>query len=469
MIHLKSIKVKGFKDAETVKKLTFSTEPITVIYGENGCGKTTLLKILFAVLDKRKETLLEENVIKIELKYTCENANEKTIIIQRKDNGDFDWGNSIELQNTSSILFGVHRGVIQEQEKDYFSNKFVTSALGEIHDIVTNYVKNSPRVSSKQLIRIIVELQTMLINHDELNKPLLQHLLEQLASVVIRDRIGTSKSLHVKKRFDHLKNKLELYLFENIYQNEERNFLKKINNQHHLATDFVRIEDIQSAIVSQYNKGQEVISEKIKNAFFETIEKAVDIDESNEEFTLPDDFEKRIEDNKEFILKAIVKQDSSLAARIRRYIETKDRKLTDRSNIFRAMLLDIIESAEESNPALESITKLIEVFNAHLYKNKKLVVDGEKAYIDLGKGKFHELSKLSSGERNLLSILTLFLIIGHERSFLMIDEPEVSLNLKWQREFLPLLNKLNAGSQIIVASHSPSIAHKNTKYLVELK
>jgi len=86
----------------------------------------------------------------------------------------------------------------------------------------------------------------------------------------------------------------------------------------------------------------------------------------------------------------------------------------------------------------------------------------------LGNGKFHELTELSSGERNLLSILTLFLILGNDRNFLMIDEPEISFNLKWQKDFLPLLSRLNSNAQIIVASHSPSIAHKNSKYLVEL-
>ncbi len=151
------------------------------------------------------------------------------------------------------------------------------------------------------------------------------------------------------------------------------------------------------------------------------------------------------------------------------YLKTKDSKLTENSKIFRSMLLNIIESAEEPNPTLEAISKLIDIFNEHLYDGKKLIVDEEKAYIILKNKKFHELSELSSGERNLLSILTLFLIIGNERIFLMIDEPEISFNMKWQRDFLPLLSRLNSKAQIIVASHSPSIAHNNSKYLIELK
>lgn len=50
----------------------------------------------------------------------------------------------------------------------------------------------------------------------------------------------------------------------------------------------------------------------------------------------------------------------------------------------------------------------------------------------------------------------------------MIDEPELSLNIRWQREILELLKKLAPKSQIIVASHSPIIGRKNIDYLVKL-
>mgnify|MGYP005779253465 FL=1 len=51
----------------------------------------------------------------------------------------------------------------------------------------------------------------------------------------------------------------------------------------------------------------------------------------------------------------------------------------------------------------------------------------------------------------------------------MVDEPEISLNMVWQRKLLPLLNELAPNAEIIVASHSPSITRANSKYLVELR
>jgi predicted ATPase len=97
-----------------------------------------------------------------------------------------------------------------------------------------------------------------------------------------------------------------------------------------------------------------------------------------------------------------------------------------------------------------------------------LVVTDETAFIELDANSQHSLEKLSSGERHLLTFLTLFLIIGRTRTFFIIDEPEISLNMKWQRELLPLLSELCPQAQIIVATHSPSIAHKKSNYLAEL-
>lgn len=464
MIRLNKINIIGFKDPTFEKELIFSTEPISVIYGENGSGKTTLLKILFAVLSKDEKILLQENVIKIEIDYQ-KDEQRNLLVINKTDENKFDWTDNLDLYNSSSILFGVHRGVIQEKTSEIlFDKNRLNILLNELRNVLTH-----PKFRHKEDLFKYKEFIEQV--NFELNSPISKIDVNKILYFTdeITHTIEVRKSTELHERLLMIKKEIEYFAFNKTYQTEKRSFLKKIFSQRHLSTDFVKIIDIQNAIVAQFQKGQNIVSDKIKKAFFETIEKAVEIDETGQDFVLPNDFEERIKDKKNFILKAIPKENSSLTERIKEYLETGDNKLTEKSRIFRAMLLNIIESAEEPNPTLEAITKLIEIFNEHLYKSKKLIVDLEKSYIDLGNNKFHNLSELSSGERNLLSLLTLFLIIGNDRIFLMIDEPEISLNIKWQRDFLPLLSRLNSKAQIIVASHSPSIAHKNSKYLVELK
>lgn len=437
MIRLKSIHITGFKDPEEKKELVFSTEPITVIYGENGSGKTTLLKVLFAVLSRDEGTLLRENVMEVVLKYKNENK-EKVLSIKRDKNGGILWGSPNDLYDSSSILFGVYRGINEPNE-----------------------VKINDELTIKKLIDIIENDNKNLLNEQG---QIIRHLANTLkgthSSRVMFDSLNKNLSKIVQ-------NEYTLYRDLDTLKSDNRiNFLNDLEKEH-LSLNYVKIDDIKQSIISKYIKGQNIVSEKIKTAFFETIEKTIEIDENQKDFSFPNDFNKKIEENKAFILKALPNGNSTLSKRIKQYIETQDEKLIN-SKIFRALLLEMIESAEEPNPELESIMKLIKIFNQHLYKNKKLIVTQEEVYIDLGAGKRHELSELSSGERNLLSILTVFLIIGLNRNFLIIDEPELSINIEWQRKLLPLLSNLNPNAQIIVASHSPSIANQNTNFLSEL-
>jgi energy-coupling factor transporter ATP-binding protein EcfA2 len=63
---------------------------------------------------------------------------------------------------------------------------------------------------------------------------------------------------------------------------------------------------------------------------------------------------------------------------------------------------------------------------------------------------------LSSGERQLVLLLTLAIVAESKNAVFIIDEPEISLNIKWQRMLLrALLDCTNA--QCVVASHSIEI------------
>lgn len=63
---------------------------------------------------------------------------------------------------------------------------------------------------------------------------------------------------------------------------------------------------------------------------------------------------------------------------------------------------------------------------------------------------------LSSGERQLLLLLCSVLAARDESRLFIIDEPEISLNVKWQRRLLDTLLKFTAGTsmQFLVATHS---------------
>lgn len=65
------------------------------------------------------------------------------------------------------------------------------------------------------------------------------------------------------------------------------------------------------------------------------------------------------------------------------------------------------------------------------------------------------LRSLSSGERHLLFIL--LHALSADNSSLIIDEPEISMHVDWQRELIEAIREINPRCQLILATHSPEI------------
>lgn len=74
-------------------------------------------------------------------------------------------------------------------------------------------------------------------------------------------------------------------------------------------------------------------------------------------------------------------------------------------------------------------------------------------------GKPRPISKMSSGETQILILFALMAFEASENSVFIVDEPELSLHPKWQTEFMDSFLRLcPSSSQVLVATHSPEIA-----------
>ena len=65
--------------------------------------------------------------------------------------------------------------------------------------------------------------------------------------------------------------------------------------------------------------------------------------------------------------------------------------------------------------------------------------------------------KLSSGEKQMLAILLTVLVEDQQPYVLLMDEPEVSLHIEWQKQLIDLILELNPNVQIILTTHSPAV------------
>ena len=117
---------------------------------------------------------------------------------------------------------------------------------------------------------------------------------------------------------------------------------------------------------------------------------------------------------------------------------------------------------------LNLLKKIVE--QRFLYK--KLSINREHGMVFMtSDNQIIPLSGLSSGEQHELVLLYELLFNTKPGSLILIDEPEISLHLAWQVNFLRDLQEISklASLDIILATHSPEIIHDRWDLTVELK
>lgn len=110
----------------------------------------------------------------------------------------------------------------------------------------------------------------------------------------------------------------------------------------------------------------------------------------------------------------------------------------------------------------ESLKALCTACNRYLHSNE-IVFDPTKLDVYIRNRKTSEsspeqrieLSQLSSGEKQLVSLFTHLYLAEGKQYFLIIDEPEISLSVEWQETFLEDIRNGTFCSGLFVATHSP--------------
>ncbi|CEK29404.1 excinuclease ATPase [[Clostridium] sordellii] len=94
--------------------------------------------------------------------------------------------------------------------------------------------------------------------------------------------------------------------------------------------------------------------------------------------------------------------------------------------------------------------------------------EGIKIFDD--KGNDVKLSYLSSGEKEIIILFFELIFNSEQKALLLIDEPEISLHVAWQNEFINDIMSISQSMNltIIVATHSPQIIGENWDKQIDL-
>lgn len=140
----------------------------------------------------------------------------------------------------------------------------------------------------------------------------------------------------------------------------------------------------------------------------------------------------------------------------------------------RGVLAVYARDAEKKLSVFDDVFARVDIFKRIANKrllHKKVVVEHSGFHVVTADGMSLELEVLSSGEQQELLLLYEFLFRVGDNSIILIDEPELSLHVAWQEEFLNDLLVMADLSRfrVLIATHSPTVIGDRWDLTIKLK
>jgi predicted ATP-binding protein involved in virulence len=145
---------------------------------------------------------------------------------------------------------------------------------------------------------------------------------------------------------------------------------------------------------------------------------------------------------------------------------------TENRQYLTVFLEDFEQRVNIYNDIIPKSSLFNDVLVAKELNNKKISINKDKGFAILAdNGQELELSNLSSGEQQEIIFLYKLLFRAKEASLVLIDEPETSMHIEWQSQFIPDLKRIrqvNNNLSFLIATHSPQIIGNDWDLTVDL-
>lgn len=399
---------------------------LKAIYSENGCGKTNLLKLIHYVTSGNIDKL--QKVPLMPFRELCIKTSKGTILFEKNENKSVSLsirGNNEEELLSEELRAGDLNSASDMELSDEIQDRYIRMSFN-IHEYTG---------------------KSVLLGTNRLND----------TDARTRYRVRLSRKHEARDEVDR-----DYEISGNIIYSvlDDLNY-SLVRNAQRASTSSRGSRGVYSKIVKNVLNDRASLDQKGRFARDEIIKKINHINNIKklvDKYNLIDFNEFRSIEEEIRAPRTTVREFKSLYPILTLYFDSLEEKIQDISPA--ALLIDSFINAINTMFRDKVITYNIQgaygnrngfdVRSIDDFKNEETLKEIDPA-------------NLSSGEKHLIFLLAKVIISATRGdALLIIDEPEISLGMVWQRLFVKYVRKCAAGSglQIIMATHSPLILDK---------
>lgn len=413
---------------------------VTFIYGVNGCGKTTILNITEAIITGHLFKLFDYQFEKITLHYAKSiNMGDMKIIEidKKKDEMRLNFENnqcSIErLLNTDDgtrkIGFSYN-----PRTQAYFNKYSILEDIKETFNYVYLPLNRAVIAYDDNLMyrrtykRFGFETERLIEPEDkDLAMLQVENIIEENVSR-INSKIGTASDRFRNKILKSLIDVNNQVTFSTLVSSlfEEQNILQIQNDYIRLLNDLSLIDEVEKESYEE---------------FFQKIVK---------------EFKQEKNELKSFNIDLVLKFNEILRIKnlviLSENLEKQKAIIRQPLDIFLDTMNQFVKNSDDGKTI--KVDKVGKVYFVTKYSTKQI-----------------SIQYLSSGEKQLITFFThlIFNVKDNLAGIFVVDEPELSLHLSWQKIFVEKVLEINENIQLIFATHSPEIIGKNRSKMYKLE
>jgi len=444
---LKSIQIKKLFGKYDYK-IDFEKD-ISIWISENGIGKTTILNIIYAILNNNEKLLFEINFSEIIVK-----IGKKEFKIEK---------NKKKINSLTDLTVKKRILTALDELYDYsplLSIKKLRNDFLHTNNLNFNLVNN--------VIRKIAETSFYNERHYRMSMRLLDYLNEYSYGDFSETLYKIKEKLSEDILFYPTYRRIEIG-FDKIFSEENRidRFLdtSKKNIEFGMRDVKKRIDSLlkkmeQDANVSYVKMNANIISELLTgnsiSSYIEKFDGIIDIHKV-------DVIIKRIGEGR-------IQNIDKLKEIAKNYEGKNSNKIETNTEFLMYYLQKLVNIYDSQRLIDDKLKKFATICSKYLV-NKKIIYDETMLSMDIFDEENNKIDfeALSSGEKQIVSIFSKVYLDLTTNCIFIIDEPEISLSIEWQKEFLKDIYDSEKIGLLIATTHSPFIfKNEYIDYVIEL-